>query len=176
MTQPDPRTPSSPHTTGQPPWPDGVVRVPRNPSPAHRHRAQRTGGPPPEPKRPAAVWVVSIILAVFGLLGIAFSLVVLSDLGSHGEDVNPAVRVILYAQLLLSATQIASGLAVLPGYRTARLLAITVCVLNVTGGFIVLLSGAVTAIAGIAINGILIQRLNTDGVRDWCDRRSTPSY
>jgi len=96
---------------------------------------------------------------------------VLSDLGSHGESVNPAIRVGLYAQILLSLTQIGAALALLPGYSAARILAIIVCVLNLIGAVITLLTGAFAAIFAIIVNGALIRALTRDEVQDWCDRR-----
>lgn len=150
MTQPDP------HSSPQPPGPP--------PKPA-------TSPTPIELKRPAAVWTVSILLTVLGALGMVFAWLLLGELGSHGEHVNPVLKVLFYLQLLLSAAQIGSGLALLPGYNVARLIAIVLCVLNLIGGIVMLLTGTFTAIVTIAVNGAMIRQLTRDDVWEWCSRR-----
>jgi len=122
--------------------------------------------------RPRQATIAAILLMVFGLLAILVALVLLStinDAVDHGESVNSVLYVLVYGQIVLSGAQIASGALVLTGKPWSRVLAVALCSVNILGGVVSLISGAVLqAIVAIAINGGLIGLLNRDDVRDWC--------
>lgn len=133
------------------------------------------GVPSPDPvpeRRPRQVTIVSILLMVFGVLGILVTLVLLSivnDDVDHGESVNGLAYVLVYGQIALSVVQIASGAFVWARQSWARVLAIVICSVNILGALFSLTQGAfLQVITGVALNIWLIILLNRDEVRDWC--------
>lgn len=126
----------------------------------------------PAARRPRPVWVASVLLTAFGLIGVVFAWVSEASLGAHGEAVKPALRALLYIQLVLSAAQAGSGLFLWQGRNWARVLALLLCGINIAGGVITLLSGALGAIVGIAVNVVLIKMLRDGEVWDWCNPRA----
>jgi hypothetical protein len=131
-------------------------------------------GEPPKARRrpPGLVIATTILLAIFGALGLLFGWLLLSlinDDTSHGESVSGTLYFLAYLQFTLSALQILSGLMVLRGWRWGRILAITLCSVNLLGGVVDLFSGApVQAIGNFALNIALIRLLTRDTVADWC--------
>ena len=144
-----------------------VIRRPAEQSPAP---PGTPNAPAPPPRMPRRVMVVSALMALFGLLGVLVSWALVSGLGAHGESVRPALYVILYTQLALSATQVGVVPFLLARRNWARVLALTLCSLNIVGAVISLLTGNFAAIGAIALNGALIRALRNDQVWDWFDR------
>ncbi len=128
--------------------------------------------PPVTVKRPRDVWVVSILLVLFGVLGILVGLLLvgaLEDDRSHGQSVGTLPYLLAVAALALSVIQSVSGAFVFVGREWARVTAVAICVLNVLAGLLTLVSGgAVQACVGIAVNIALIVALNKEPVTDWC--------
>jgi hypothetical protein len=130
-------------------------------------------GAPPETRRvPGQVIATTVLLAIFGLLGLLVGwllLSVINDDTSHGESVSGTLYFLAYLQFTLSALQILSGLLVLKGWNWGRILAITLCSVNLLGGLIDLFSGApLQAVINFALNIALIRMLTRDTVADWC--------
>lgn len=129
---------------------------------------------PPQAARPRKATMLSILLIVFGTLGILFAFIlmmIVNDEGSHGRSVPAYLYVLVFAQFALSGAQAVSGVFVWQGRNWARVLAIALCSLNILGALASLFTGAVLqAISGIAINIALIRLLNDYEVQAWCDR------
>lgn len=128
--------------------------------------------PPVTVKRPRDVWVVSIVLVLFGLLGILIGLLLVATLEgdrSHGRSVGALPYLLAVAALALSVVQSAGGVFVFIGREWARITAMAICALNILAGLVTILSaGAVQACVGIAVNIALIVALNKESVTDWC--------
>ena len=126
-------------------------------------------------KRPRDVWVASIVLVVFGLLGILVGLLLraaLQDDRDHGQSVSALASLLAIAAVALSILQAASGAFVFIGREWARITAIVICSVNVLAGLFTLVSGgAAQACVGIAVNVALIVALNKEPVADWCRAR-----
>jgi len=127
--------------------------------------------PLPRP-RPRRATTVSVLLIVFGALGLLLGALLLA-LNNHdrnnGETVSSALYLAAYLQLAFSGAEIASGVLVLQGREWARVLAIVLCGLNVLGGVISLVSGGGgSGIVGMGLNILLIRMLFNPDVVEWC--------
>lgn len=122
--------------------------------------------------RPRQVWLASIMLAVFGALGLVVAfllLAILNDDASHGQSVSGGLYFIVALQAVVSAAQIGSGAFVWLGRSWARTLAIGICVVNILGALLGLASGAfLQVILGVVLNIALIRLLMHEDVVEWC--------
>jgi hypothetical protein len=127
---------------------------------------------PAQRKRPSRVWVASILLVVFGIIGLGAAWLLLSivnDDVSHGESAPGFYSVLAYIQLALAVSQILSGILVWAGLNWGRILAIVLCSVNILGAAANLFTGNIFgALVGIVLNIALIVMLNRDEVADWC--------
>lgn len=124
------------------------------------------------PSRPRKVWLISILLGFFGVLGLlvtAFLFVLISERDSHGQSVPPLLRVLVYGQLVLSMAQVISGVSVWRGRTWGHRLAVIVCVINLIGTAVsVFTVGWPQALTGAAVNIALIALLSNPEIADWC--------
>jgi Co/Zn/Cd efflux system component len=122
--------------------------------------------------RPRQVKVATVLMVLFGILGLFVTwllLSVLNDDADHGETVKGGLYTLCYLQFALSSLQIISGVLVWQGRPWARYLAITLCSINIAGDVFSLAAGArLQAISGVAINVGLIRMLMRYEVVDWC--------
>jgi hypothetical protein len=147
-------------------WQQGTVSGPADRLPYGMLPLQR-----PRPRRATTV---SVLLIVFGALGLLIGVLLLA-LISHdknkGETISTALYISAYLQLLLSAAEIAGGVLVLQGKEWARILAIVLCSLNVLGGVISLVSGGGgSGIVGMGLNLLMIRLLLNSEVAEWTRR------
>lgn len=120
-------------------------------------------------RAPRQVWWASILLAVFGGLGLMLAMLLLSVVNNE-DDVPGWVYGLVYVQFLLSGLQILSGIFVWLGKAWARTAATAVCSVNLVGAVLSLLSGAfLQALTTAAVNIALIRLLRGREVSDWCD-------
>jgi hypothetical protein len=127
----------------------------------------------PEPERPAtrpaSVWIVSILLVLFGVLGVVVAALLLDDAISHGEE-DEVVAAVVFA-LLLAGAQVVAGVGVFVGWGRGRTLAMAVCAANV---MIVIVAAATDRLGSgqswltVAYNGALIFGLAGPKISDWC--------
>ncbi|WP_327000134.1 hypothetical protein OHA72_34030 [Dactylosporangium sp. NBC_01737] len=129
-------------------------------------------------KRPRDVWVASIVLVLFGLLGILVGLLLLAAVENdrdHGQSVGALASLLAVATVALAILQAVSGAFVFVGREWARVTGIVICAVNVLAGLFTLVSGgAAQACVGIAVNVALIVALNKEAVADWCRARPGP--
>jgi uncharacterized membrane protein (DUF2068 family) len=127
--------------------------------------------PVPPRIRPRQVKIASILMAVFGTLGLIVSAllwVVLAEDASHGRESPVWLYALLAAQVLVSASQVVSGVLIWQGVAWARNLAAVICGLNIAGGVLTLVTGAaLQAVVGIVVNIALIRLLYHQDVTDW---------
>ncbi|MDQ7908580.1 hypothetical protein RB614_29020 [Phytohabitans sp. ZYX-F-186] len=127
----------------------------------------------PEPERPASrpasVWVVSVLLVLFGVLGAVLGVLLVRDAVAHGEE-DEVVAAGVFA-VLLAAAQVVSGVGVFAGWARGRVLAMLVCAANV----VLVIVGAATDRVGsgqswlaIAFYGALLFGLAGPKISDWC--------
>lgn len=120
-------------------------------------------------RAPRKVWLVTILLAVFGGLGLMLAMLLLSAVNTAG-DVPGWVYGLVFAQFLLSGLQILSGIFIWIGKAWARTAATVVCSINLVGAVITLLSGAyINALSTGAVNAGLIALLRSQEVADWVE-------
>lgn len=126
------------------------------------------------PDRPRRATTLSVLLVVFGALGMlaALLLMALVNGGTAPGRSAPAVGYALgYAQFLLSAALATSGVFVWPGRSWARALAIGLCSVAVLGTLVTLVVTAqARAVLGVAAHLALLRLLNEPDVRAWCRR------
>jgi MFS family permease len=125
------------------------------------------------PRRTRNVVIASAALVGLGLLGVLLAWVLLSvlnDEADHGQSVGSWLYALCYVQVVLSGTQVVSGLFIWRGgHRWARLAALVICVVNLLSGVVTLLSGNIfQGLFGTAMNGALIGLLRNDDLYDWC--------
>jgi hypothetical protein len=119
--------------------------------------------------RPRQVTMTSVLLAIFGGLGLMMAMLLLSIVNDE-SDLPGWVYVLVYGQLLLSGAQILSGVFVYLGRSWARKVAVVICVINLVGGVLSLFSGAILqAITAAAVNIALIRLLTGNEVTEWCE-------
>jgi hypothetical protein len=118
------------------------------------------------------VWAASVVLVVFGVLGLLTAMLLLGAANSdadHGRDVPGALYALIYVQFALSALQVASGVLLWRGVSWAIGLATVICVINIFGNILSLFAGAILqAILGIVINVVIIKNLRSEEVAEWC--------
>jgi len=124
--------------------------------------------------RPRQVKTLSVLLIVFGVLGLLLALLlmsIVSDSAGHGQSVPALLYILVFVQFGLSAAQATSGVFVWQGRSWARGLAIVLCSVNIVGALVSLATGAVLqAISGVAINVALLRLLNNYDVQVWCSK------
>jgi hypothetical protein len=126
----------------------------------------------PQPQRPASrpvsVWIIALIVVTIGLLGAYVTITALIDAVDHGEDDEVVAAFGLGA--LLSAVQVATGVALFAGARWGRTGALTLCCLTIVfaavGAMLGTVSSAQLAI-GFAVNLMLIFALLGPQVYAW---------
>ncbi|BCB77196.1 hypothetical protein GCM10022251_57150 [Phytohabitans flavus] len=128
---------------------------------------------PPEPERPAtrpaSVWVVALLLVLFGALGAVIGALVVEDAVSHGEEAR-VVAAGVFA-MLLAGTQVVAGVGVFVGWAQGRVLAMLVCVANVV---LVILAAATDRLGSgqswlaVAFYGALLFGLAGPKIHAWC--------
>ena len=127
---------------------------------------------PTRPSRPRQATMLAVLLGAFGVLGILLAFLlrsIVGDSADHGQSVPAVLYILVYAQLLLSATQAISGVFIWQGREWARVLAIVLCSVNILGAVVSLFTGAILqAIGALAINIGLLRLLNNEDVREWC--------
>ncbi|MGN9906722.1 hypothetical protein ACTMTJ_04115 [Phytohabitans sp. LJ34] len=127
----------------------------------------------PEPerpaRRPASVWIVSILLVLFGALGAVVAALLVEDAVSHGEE-DEVVAAAIFA-ILLAGAQVVAGVGVFVGWARGRTLAMLVCAANV----VLVVVGAATDRVGsgqawlsVAVYGALLFGLAGPKISDWC--------
>lgn len=127
----------------------------------------------PEPerpaRRPASVWIVSILLVLVGVLGAVLAVLLVDDAVSHGEE-DEVVAAAVFA-VLLAGAQVVSGVGVFVGWARGRTLALLVCAANA----VLVIVGAATDRVGssqgwlsVAFYGALLFGLAGPKVSDWC--------
>jgi hypothetical protein len=123
--------------------------------------------------RPALVRTVSILLIVFGAIGVLVTLLLLTGLNEDGDTQDVFAAVLAYIQLVVSCVQIGSGVVLWRGTTWAPAAVMAICGVNIFFGLASLLTGLVTALLPLVLNGVLIALVRRDDVRDWCraDRR-----
>jgi hypothetical protein len=123
----------------------------------------------PVRERPRQVWIASILLAVFGGLGLMLAMLLLSVVNNE-PDVPGWVYGLVSVQFLLSGLQILSGIFVWLGRQWARTAATVVCSINLVGAVLSLFTGAVLqAIITGAVNIAVIRLLRSREVAEWCE-------
>ena len=107
-------------------------------------------------ERPRQVTIASVLLVIFGGLSLMLAMLLLSIV--NDESGVPAwLYVLVYAQFLLAGLQVLSGVFVWLGKAWARTAAMVVCVINLVGAVLSLVSGAIPqAITGAAVNIALL--------------------
>lgn len=127
-----------------------------------------------EARRPREVWIASILLVVFGVLGTLLSLILFGFLredDSHGAEVSGLAYGFVFLGLALALAEVVSGIFVFIGREWARRLAIAICALNAVSSLFTLASGSVLqVITGLAINIGIIVTLTKYEVSNWCRR------
>lgn len=119
--------------------------------------------------RPRQVTVTSVLLAIFGGLGLMMAMLLLSIVNNE-SDLPVWIYGLVYAQLLLSGAQILSGIFVYLGKAWARKVAVVICGINLAGAVLSLFTGAILqAITAAAVNIALIRLLTGSDVAEWCE-------
>jgi hypothetical protein len=117
---------------------------------------------------------MAVLLVIFGVLGLLLSVVIFAALrdDAAGGVIVPAPGYMLAGiTVVVALAQVVSGVFLFRGREWARLLAITVCAINLISGVISLASGAVTqAVLGVVVNIAFIAGLNHYEVKIWCRR------
>lgn len=129
----------------------------------------RRPGPERPAHRPASVWIVSILLVLFGVLGAVVGVLFAEDAVSHGEE-DEVVAAAIFA-ILLAGAQVVSGVGVFVGWARGRTLAMLVCAANV----VLVIVGAATDRVGsgqawlsVGFYGALLFGLAGPKIGDWC--------
>jgi len=131
-------------------------------------------GPDETLVRPKAAGTLSVLLIVFGALGVIVTFLEIATVQSNsanlGVDVPGFVNGLLYGQLVLSAGELISGIFIRQGGRPwARILPATVCWLNIVAGLVALATGSVVqALFAFVVNGLLLWLLSRQEVSEWC--------
>jgi hypothetical protein len=126
-------------------------------------------GAEPARDRPRQVTIVSVLLAIFGGLGLMMAMLLLSIVNDEG-DLPGWIYVLVYGQLLLSGAQILTGIFVWLGKSWARTVATVICGVNLVGAVLSVFSGAfLQAITAAAVNIALIRLLRSNEVAEWCE-------
>jgi hypothetical protein len=122
--------------------------------------------------RTGKVWTASIVLVVFGVLGLllaGFLLAAANDEVSRGGDVPGVSYALVYIQVGLSALQVASGALLWLGVRRAFGLATFICMINIFGNILLLFTGTfLQAVVGLVVNVALLKLIRGDEVAEWC--------
>ena len=88
--------------------------------------------------RPRVVGTASVLMIVFGAIAIVLTLVLIAavnnDASQTGTSVDAGVYFLFIVQIVLSASQILSGVYIRPGRSWAWIVGITVCGLNLLFG------------------------------------------
>jgi hypothetical protein len=123
----------------------------------------------PARERPRQVTWASVLLAVFGGLGLMMAMLLLSIVNDE-SDLPGWIYALVYGQLLLSGAQILTGVFVYLGKSWARTTATVICSINLIGAVLSLVSGAIVqAITGAAVNIALLRMLTSSDVKEWCE-------
>ena len=123
----------------------------------------------PVRQRPRQVTIASVLLAIFGALGLMMAMLLLSIVNDE-SDIPGWVYVLVYTQLLLSGAQVLTGVFVYLGKGWARRVAVVICAINLVGAVLSLFTGAILqAITGAAVNIALLRYLTGAEVREWCE-------
>jgi hypothetical protein len=119
--------------------------------------------------RPRRVTMTSVVLAIFGGLGLMMAMLLLSIVNDE-SDLPAWIYVLVYAQLLLSGAQILSGIFVYLGKAWARKMALVICGINLVGAVLSLFSGVILqAVTAAAVNIALVRLLTGTEVAEWCE-------
>lgn len=135
----------------------------------------------PEPiywgdSRPGAATTGGVLLIVFGVLAVIFSVYAISQLHAtevdYGESVDGFYYGIWYGQMAFSAVQVVAGIFLLKGREWARIVGILTCSLNLVAAIVALFTGSVlAALVAFAINGGIIAALTRPNAREWCQEQ-----
>jgi hypothetical protein len=118
---------------------------------------------------PGKVWLVSILLAVFGGLSLMLAMLLLSAVNNE-NDLPGWVYGLVFVQFLLAGLQILSGVFVWIGKAWARTIATVVCSINIAGAVLTLLSGGVlNGLVTMSVSIGLIVLLRHREVSDWLE-------
>ncbi|MFI6757667.1 hypothetical protein ACIBF5_00790 [Micromonospora sp. NPDC050417] len=114
------------------------------------------------------MWVVSLLLVAYGLLGTLLGAMLLEDAISHGEE--DVVILMAVISLLLSAAQVTSGIGLFFGARWGRTGALTVCGINVLAVAVAAANdgvGTAPAWIAVAVNAVLVFVLLGEKIHGW---------
>jgi hypothetical protein len=128
----------------------------------------------PEPERPASrpasVWVVSLLLALVGVLGTVAGVLVVQDAVAHGEE-DEVIAAGVFG-VLLAGAQIVGAVGVFVGWGRGRVLAMLACAANI----VLVIVGAATDRLGsgqswlaVAFYGALLFGLAGPKISHWCE-------
>jgi hypothetical protein len=121
-------------------------------------------------ERPRQVSWLAALLVVFGGLSLMLATRLLSIVNDE-SDLPAWVYVLVGVQFLLAGAQMLSGVFVYIGRAWARRVATVVCVINLVGAVLSLVSGAIVpAITSAVVNIALLRLLRSTDVAEWCDR------
>jgi len=123
--------------------------------------------------RPRVVGTASVLMIVFGAIAIVLTLVLIAavnnDASQTGTSVDAGVYFLFIVQIVLSASQILSGVYIRPGRSWAWIVGITVCGLNLLFGLLSLAQATGAAgVVGLVLPAVLLAMLLRRDVRDWC--------
>jgi hypothetical protein len=123
--------------------------------------------------RSGKVWIASIVLVLFGLVGLLAAgllLMAANEDVRHGRDVAGVFYALVYIQFGLSTLQVTSGVLLWLGVRWAVGLATAICVINMIGNVVTFFAGAfLPASIGLILNLLLLRLVRSDKVAEWCD-------
>jgi hypothetical protein len=125
--------------------------------------------PRAERDRPRQVTIASVLLAIFGGLGLMMAMLLLSIVNDE-SDLPGWIYALVYAQLVLSGTQILTGVFVYLGKAWARRTALVICGINLLGAVLSLATGQfLPALTAGAVNIALLRMLRGSDVVEWCE-------
>lgn len=120
-------------------------------------------------RRPASVWIVSLLLLLFGVLGVVVGVLLVQDAVDHGEE-DEVVAAAVFA-VLLACAQVVAAVGVFVGWARGRVVAMLVCAANI----VLVIVGAATDRIGsgqswlaIGFYGAVLFGLAGPKVSDWC--------
>jgi len=125
-----------------------------------------------QPRRPILVWLLSLLLVLFGLVWTLMSIGLISEL----NDDHPYSRsgpgwywVLAALALAVAVAQSVSGLSLFSGQEWARMVGMAVCGLNALGAVAMFVTtGDLQTCLTIAAHVGIIFGLNRYEVVDWC--------